>query len=84
MKKKPSKTAIKKTAQLNQTSDALYERIALVIRTARTNIVRAIDVTMVKAYWHIGSYIVEEHPAHHNCTPLFSSRVIDGKSTFFE
>ncbi len=60
MKKKPSKTVIKKTVELNQTPDALYERIASVIRSARTNIVRAIDTTMVKAYWHIGSYIVEE------------------------
>jgi len=38
----------------------LYERIALVIREARTNIVRSIDTTMVKAYWHIGQYIVQE------------------------
>ena len=60
MKKKPSKIIIKKTAQLNKTPDALYERIASVIRSARANIIRVIDTTMVQAYWYIGNYIVED------------------------
>lgn len=54
------------TAKIKKSIDAidpLYERIALVVRAARKNIVRAIDTTMVKAYWHIGSYIVEEEQA---------------------
>lgn len=38
----------------------LYDRIALVIRESRINIVRSVDTTMVKAYWHIGQYIVQE------------------------
>jgi predicted nuclease of restriction endonuclease-like (RecB) superfamily len=38
----------------------VYEQIASVIRDARTKIIRAIDTTMVQAYWHIGKYIVED------------------------
>ncbi len=60
MKKKKSEKLSSTITKPNQPSDPLYERIALVIRTARTNIVRAVDTTMVKAYWHIGNYIVEE------------------------
>lgn len=55
MKKKSSKII-----KSNRTSDGLYERIAEVIRAARTNIVRTVDATMVQAYWHIGNYIVED------------------------
>ncbi len=40
--------------------DDFYERIASVIREARAAVVRTIDSTMVKTYWHIGKYIVEE------------------------
>jgi hypothetical protein len=41
-------------------TDSLYERIALVIREARSTVMHSIDTTMVKAYWHIGKYLVEE------------------------
>jgi len=41
-------------------ANTLYERIASVIRGARESIVRSVDTTMVKAYWHIGQHIIEE------------------------
>lgn len=50
----------KKTLAVNNHFETFYERIAPIIREARTTIMRAIDTTMVKAYWDIGRYIVEE------------------------
>ncbi|MCK9419182.1 MAG: PDDEXK nuclease domain-containing protein [Nitrospirae bacterium] len=37
-----------------------YESVAAVLRTARTNIYRAVNFVMVEAYWNIGRMIVEE------------------------
>jgi predicted nuclease of restriction endonuclease-like (RecB) superfamily len=44
----------------NKRLNIVYEKIATIIRNARTKIVRAVDTTMVQTYWHIGKYIVEE------------------------
>lgn len=60
MKKKQPLKLLVRTKQSSDVTDALYERIASVIRGARDSIVRSVDSTMVKAYWHIGQYIVEE------------------------
>ena len=60
MKKTIAKRAPTKIKKSITVADTLYERIASIVRAARTNIVRTIDTTMVKAYWHIGNYIVEE------------------------
>ncbi|MBN2689724.1 MAG: DUF1016 family protein [Gammaproteobacteria bacterium] len=43
--------------------DNLYSEIANVIRSARSNVKRAIDLEQVKAYWLIGYSIVEEEQA---------------------
>lgn len=37
-----------------------YEAVAAVIRTARANVYRAVNFTMVEAYWQVGRMIVEE------------------------
>lgn len=37
-----------------------YESIAAILRTARTKVYRAINFTMVEAYWNVGRLIVEE------------------------
>lgn len=60
MKKKQPKTSLVKTKQSNDVANTLYERIASVIRGARASIMRSVDTTIVKAYWHIGQHIVEE------------------------
>jgi len=60
MKKKQPKNSVVKIKHTTETTDALYERIALVIRKARTTVMRAIDTTMVKTYWHIGQHIIED------------------------
>lgn len=60
MKKKQPKNSLIKTKQSSDVANTLYERIASVIRGARASIMRSVDTTMVKAYWHIGQYIVEE------------------------
>jgi predicted nuclease of restriction endonuclease-like (RecB) superfamily len=52
--------ADKKTLAASSHFEAFYERVAPIIREARTTIMRTIDTTMVKAYWDIGRYIVEE------------------------
>ena len=44
----------------NDRVDNLYHRISPVILEARTTIVQTIDTVMVKAYWEIGKYIVED------------------------
>lgn len=43
--------------------DVLYNNIAKHIRAARNNVLRTIDIEMVKAYWLIGRDIVEEEQA---------------------
>jgi predicted nuclease of restriction endonuclease-like (RecB) superfamily len=60
MKKLSIKKPVTTRKTFNTTVDALYERIAVVIREAKATVVRSIDTTMVKAYWHIGKYLVEE------------------------
>ncbi len=40
--------------------DSLYDRVAPVIREARAIVMQTVDVVMLKAYWDIGRYIVEE------------------------
>jgi hypothetical protein len=37
-----------------------YESIAVVLRTSRAKAYRAVNFTMVEAYWNIGRMIVEE------------------------
>lgn len=60
MKKKQPPKSLVKIKQSSDVADTLYERIASVIRGARASIVRSVDTTMVKAYWHIGQHIIEE------------------------
>jgi hypothetical protein len=60
MKEEQSKNSLVKAKQASDVANVLYERIASVIRGARESIVRSVDSTMVKAYWNIGHYIVEE------------------------
>ena len=60
MKKKQPKNSLVKAKQSSDVTNTLYERIASVIRDARASIMRSVDTTMVKAYWHIGQHIVEE------------------------
>lgn len=59
MKKKQPKNSLVKPKQSTDVANTLYERIASVIRDARASIIRSVDTTMVKAYWHIGQHIVE-------------------------
>lgn len=44
---------------LSKQSD-IYDRIREIIETARGNIVHAVNIEMVTAYWHIGKEIVHE------------------------
>lgn len=60
MKKKQPKKSLVKIKQSSDAANILYERIASVIRNARASIMRSVDTTMVRAYWHIGQHIVEE------------------------
>jgi predicted nuclease of restriction endonuclease-like (RecB) superfamily len=59
MKIQPSKR-LTKISPASGEVDILYARIASVIHKARETVIRAIDTSMVNAYWHIGSYIVEQ------------------------
>lgn len=38
----------------------LYDTINQIIEDARTAVYRTANITMVRAYWHIGKVIVEE------------------------
>jgi hypothetical protein len=42
-----------------QVEEALYERVAAIIETARTRVARSVNTAMVHAYWSIGREIVE-------------------------
>jgi predicted nuclease of restriction endonuclease-like (RecB) superfamily len=42
------------------TSPGFYESVAEILRTARKNAYRAVNFTMVEAYWNVGRRIVEE------------------------
>src|SRR3989304_8931114 len=37
-----------------------YKSVAEILRTARSNAYRAVNFTMVEAYWNVGQMIVEE------------------------
>lgn len=50
-------------SSLEKSADLLYRHIVHYVDQARSNIKRAIDTEMVKAYWHIGQKIVEEEQA---------------------
>jgi len=60
MSKKISKKDNASITIENKNLDDLYGRVAPVIREARATVMRTIDVVMVKAYWNIGKYLVEE------------------------
>jgi hypothetical protein len=45
------------------TSPGFYESVADILRTARKNAYRAVNFTMVEAYWNVGRRIVEEEQA---------------------
>ncbi len=58
--KKLSKSSFNLSANASSINDAFYERIATILREARSTIVQSIDTAMVKAYWSIGKHILEE------------------------
>ena len=61
MIKKSAVTRRKTTKPIRHTvRSEFYESVAAVLRTARTNIYRAVNFVMVEAYWNIGRMIVEE------------------------
>ncbi len=37
-----------------------YKSVAEILRTARSNAYRAVNFTMVEAYWNVGRMIIEE------------------------
>lgn len=45
---------------LDKTHNQLYSKVALLLQTAKTNIVRTVNHTMVYTYYEIGRMIVEE------------------------
>jgi predicted nuclease of restriction endonuclease-like (RecB) superfamily len=53
--------ALRKAADssLSRSARPLYRAIRSVLETARTNAFRAVNSTMVQAYWHVGRLIVE-------------------------
>jgi len=53
------KKAIAVTGMLPSGND-FYRSIAELLRTARTRVYRAVNFTMVEAYWNVGRMIVEE------------------------
>ncbi|MBF8275309.1 MAG: hypothetical protein HW390_382 [Candidatus Brocadiaceae bacterium] len=55
MRKKNTKVPIR-----DAVSHKFYEAITEILRAARSNAYRAVNFTMVKAYWNIGRMIVEE------------------------
>lgn len=55
----PTPTLPRRPGEGDKASD-LYHSIATILRTARANTYRAIDFTMVEAYWNVGRTIVED------------------------
>lgn len=55
----PTPTLPRRPGEGDKPSD-LYHSIATILRTARTNVYRAINFTMVEAYWNVGRTIVED------------------------
>ena len=60
MKNKRTKKEVVSKRADNTKVNGLYKKIATIIREARGKVVRAVNITMVQTYWHIGKYIVEE------------------------
>ncbi len=58
LKSAPMSKPIKDT--LPPTPEALFDRIAVILDEARSNVVRAVNTQMVLAYWLIGREIVQE------------------------
>jgi hypothetical protein len=44
---------------LTRSAEPLYREIRAVLESARTGAYRAVNATMVRAYWHVGRLIVE-------------------------
>jgi len=56
-----TKTPSKKTAAAKvEPFDGLYSRVREILEDARSNVVRTVDSTIVRAYWLVGREIVEE------------------------
>src|SRR5688572_2290904 len=55
-----TKEIISHASSSDESIEEVYNRISLLIRDARTKVIRTIDTTMVYTYWRIGRYIVEE------------------------
>jgi len=57
---KTSATATKRSRLASRAPADLYHSIAAILRAARANAYRAVNFTMVEAYWNIGRTIVED------------------------
>lgn len=58
-----SRRATRTPEPADSSEDALYERIARIIDSARTHVARSVNTAMVHAYWLIGREIVEVEQA---------------------
>jgi hypothetical protein len=61
-------------------TDALFDRVAMILEQARVNIVRTVNTNMVQAYWFIGREIVESVQGGEN-RAAYRKRVIEDLST---
>src|SRR3990170_6667184 len=50
----------KERKQMRHCGANLYKSIAEILRAARSNAYRAVNFTMVEAYWNVGRMIIEE------------------------
>lgn len=48
------------------TNSKCYEDIRIILENSRKNLTKAINYSMVDAYWHIGRRIVEEQNGNEN------------------
>jgi hypothetical protein len=55
-----SKAAVKDKRRDIVSTRGIYQEVAKVLRDARNKVYRAVNFTMVEAYWHVGRMIVEE------------------------
>src|SRR5690606_14809130 len=55
-----SKIVVKMNKKIVPSLESLYSDVRNIIEAARANAYRAVNITMVKAYWNIGRAIVEE------------------------
>lgn len=60
MKKRQLQNSSVKSPRSSNVKNSLYERIASIIRETRSTIVQTVDTAIIKAYWQIGRYIVED------------------------